>query len=264
MSCACTSLAVAKHDLADSAQTSRLASPPTRILRVIIAHDEGDQASQFGLVAREWGNMTDNVLTAGTMKLLGGSLCLDFANTVNWHKSEQPVELLNNYSDLIDWSRNTKVLSDQEADTLLRHASESPADAEAVKTRAVELREAIYRIFTAVADGERPSVDDLELLNAALGPALSNARIIEGQDGYTWDWAGDELSLDRMLWPVARSAAELLASAQLSQARQCADEKCGWLFLDMSRNRSRRWCSMEYCGNRNKARNYYHRHLATG
>ena len=94
---------------------------------------------------------------------------------------------------------------------------------------------------------KRPEVDDLELLNGALGPALANARIVEGQDGFTWDWA-DELTLDRMLWPVARSAAELLASAQLERARQCADEKCGWLFLDLSRNRSRRWCSMRIAG----------------
>ena len=131
-------------------------------------------------------------------------------------------------------------------------------------TRAVELREAIYRIFATIAEDARPDVNDLELLNAALGPALSNARIVEGPDGFTWDWAGDAAMLDRMLWPVARSAAELLSSAQLDRARQCADEKCGWLFLDMSRNRSRRWCSMEYCGNRNKARTYYRKTARSG
>jgi len=206
--------------------------------------------------------MSENVLTAGNMKLLAGSLCLDFANTANWHKSEQPVELLTSYDELIDWSRHAGVLNEQESDQLLSQASANPSDAEAVRAQAVELREAIYRIFASIANDERPDVEDLELLNGALGPALANARIVEGQDGFTWDWAGDEISLDRMLWPVARSAAELLASAQLNRARQCADEKCGWLFLDMSRNRSRRWCSMEYCGNRNKARNYYHRHQA--
>ncbi len=204
--------------------------------------------------------MSENVLTAGNMKLLAGSLCLDFANTANWHKSDQPIELLTSYTDLIDWSRHAGILNEQESDLLLNESDVRPVDAETVRAQAVELREAIYRIFTSIASDDRPDVDDLELLNGALGPALANARIVEGQDGFTWDWAGDELSLDRMLWPVARSAAELLASAQLNRARQCADEKCGWLFLDMSRNRSRRWCSMEYCGNRNKARNYYHRH----
>ena len=87
-------------------------------------------------------------------------------------------------------------------------------------------------------------MDDLELLNQELLPALSHARIVEADHGFTWDWADDRQTLDRMLWPVARSAAELLSSAQLNRARQCADDRCGWLFLDMSRNRSRRWCSM--------------------
>ncbi len=203
--------------------------------------------------------MTGTALTANNMKLLGGALCLDFANTANWHKSEHPVELLNTYEDLVGWSRHADILSDVDAGTLLREAAGQPDVAEAVRVQAVELREAIYRIFSAIAEDDRPDVNDLELLNAALGPALSKARIVEGPDGFTWDWAGEAAMLDRMLWPVARSAAELLASAQLDRARQCADEKCGWLFLDMSRNRSRRWCSMEYCGNRNKARTYYRR-----
>ena len=206
--------------------------------------------------------MTEIVMTAGNMKLLAGSLCLDFANTANWHKSEQPVELLNSYTDLIDWSRHANVLNEREAETLLREAADQPIDAESVLSQAVELREAIYRIFATISENARPAVEDLELLNGALGPALAHARIVEGQDGFTWDWADNQTALDRMLWPVARSAAELLASAQLGRARQCADEKCGWLFLDMSRNRSRRWCSMEDCGNRNKARSYYHRQRA--
>lgn len=208
--------------------------------------------------------MTDVVLTAGNMKLLGGALCLDFANTANWHKSEHPVELLNSYRDLVDWSHHAGVLTEPEARALLQEADGRPDEAEGVRKHAVALREAIYRIFAAIAADDRPDVEDLELLNDTLGPALANARIVEARDGFTWDWAGDMVTLDRMLWPVARSTAELLASAQIDRARQCADEKCGWLFLDMSRNRSRRWCSMEYCGNRNKARSYYRRQQSPG
>jgi predicted RNA-binding Zn ribbon-like protein len=202
---------------------------------------------------------TEHTLTAGNVRLLGGVLCLDFANTANWHKSDQPVELLVEYADLVGWAGHTNIVNDDEAATLLRQAAYRPAEAEAVRQRAVALREAIYRIFVAIADTERPEVDDLELLNQELLPALSHARIVEADHGFTWDWADDRQTLDRMLWPVARSAAELLSSAQLNRARQCADDRCGWLFLDMSRNRSRRWCSMDECGNRNKARNYYRR-----
>jgi len=200
---------------------------------------------------------TESTLTAGNMKLLGGVLCLDFANTANWHRSDQPVELLRGYTDLVDWAHHTDILDDDEAAILRREASARPAEAEAVRQRAVELREAIYRMIVAISENDRPEVDDLELLNKELQPALSHARIVEADHGFTWDWADDLQTLDHMLWPVARSAAELLSSSQLSRARQCADERCGWLFLDMSRNRSRRWCSMDECGNRNKARNYY-------
>jgi len=202
---------------------------------------------------------TEHTLTAGNMRLLGGVLCLDFANTANWHKSDHPVELLVEYTDLVDWARHTEIVNDDETTTLLRLAAHRPAEADAVRQRAVALREAIYRIFAAISADERPEVDDLELLNQELQPALSHARIVEADDGFTWDWADNRQTLDRVLWPVARSAAELLSSAQLNRARQCADDRCGWLFLDMSRNRSRRWCSMDECGNRNKARNYYRR-----
>ncbi|HEX3722871.1 MAG TPA: ABATE domain-containing protein [Nitrolancea sp.] len=203
--------------------------------------------------------LTASTLSAGNVKLLGGALCLDFANTANWHKSEHPVELLLGYDDLVAWAVHTTILTEDEAALLVRQAAVRPVDAEVVRVRAIELREAIYRIFVAISEDERPEVDDLELLNSELQPALSHARIVEAERGFTWDWADEGGTLDRMLWPVARSAAELLSSAQLYRARQCADARCGWLFLDMSRNGSRRWCSMEECGNRNKARNYYRR-----
>lgn len=203
--------------------------------------------------------MTESTLTAGNMKLLGGALCLDFANTANWHRSEQPEELLNTYSDLVAWANHTGILNEDEAAVLRTEALAHPAEAEDVLEQAIDLREAIYRIFAAIAEQQRPAVEDLELLNASIQPALAHGRIVETDGGYTWDWADDRQTLDRILWPVARSAADLLASAQLDRARQCADERCGWLFLDMSRNRSRRWCSMDECGNRHKARVYYQR-----
>jgi len=209
--------------------------------------------------SREIRPMTESTLTAGNMALLGGMLCLDFANTANWHRSEHPEELLNDYGDLVAWAIHTDIVNEGEAAVLLNEALLHPAEAAEVRERAIGLREAIYRIFAAIAEQQRPAVEDLELLNTEIQPALAHGRIVETGDGYTWDWADDRQTLDRILWPVARSAADLLASAQLDRARQCADERCGWLFLDMSRNRSRRWCSMEECGNRNKARVYYQR-----
>lgn len=195
--------------------------------------------------------------SAGRLKLIGGELCLDFANTVDWHASDHPREFLTSYADLVAWGQHVGILTAQEAEGLLREASRRPAEAEAALARAIALREAIYRIFSAVVTGARPAASDLDILNAALREALAHMRIDPTPDGFAWAWAEAEAALARVLWPVARSAGELLTSAALGRVRRCADQDCGWLFLDRSRNRSRRWCDMKDCGNRAKARRHY-------
>ena len=140
-----------------------------------------------------------------------------------------------------------------------------PIDAAGVLQQAIELREAIYRIFVAVAHQVEVSIDsaDLDRFNRALSRVLTQARIVPAANGFIWTWNGSEEALDQVLWPVARSAMDLLTSADLGRVRECACESCGWLFLDTSKNRSRRWCSMEACGNRTKARRHYARRRAT-
>ena len=142
---------------------------------------------------------------------------------------------------------------------LLQEAARRPAQAAAVLEQAIALREAIYRIFSAVAHKLPPEAADLDNLNAALSEALSRSQIIPAADGFAWDWSGDG-ALDQMLWPIARSAADLLTSEEIHRIGECADDRgCGWLFLDMSRNHSRRWCDMKDCGNRAKASRHYQR-----
>jgi predicted RNA-binding Zn ribbon-like protein len=199
---------------------------------------------------------------ADTLKLLGGRLSLDFANTVDWHASDQPVEFLTSYSDLVAWSQHVGILTAHQAQRLLKEAARRPEDATAVLERAVALREAIYRIFSAISRGRPPQAADLATFNAELSGALAQSRIASTAEGFAWDWAGAEDALEQMLWPVVHDAAGLLTSEELERVGQCADDRCGWLFLDTSRNRSRRWCSMEDCGNRAKARRYYERKRA--
>ncbi len=194
-----------------------------------------------------------------TFDLGAGRLCLDFANTANWHASANPVEMLNSYADLVSFSRQAGVVNADQADRLLREAARRPADADAARARAIMLREAIYRVFSALAAESAPAADDLALLNAALPEALARLRITAVVDGFTWAWRDDPDALDQMLGPILWSAGELLTSDELSRVRKCADDNCGWLFVDTSRNRSRRWCSMESCGNRAKARRFYTR-----
>jgi predicted RNA-binding Zn ribbon-like protein len=89
---------------------------------------------------------------------------------------------------------------------------------------------------------------------------MARSRLIPIKNGFTWDTNGKKDELDWMLKPVVRSAAELLTSDELTRVKECADDKgCGWLFLDKSRNRSRRWCDMKDCGNRAKAKRFYER-----
>jgi predicted RNA-binding Zn ribbon-like protein len=199
---------------------------------------------------------------AGNLSLLGGRLCLDFANTIDWRTGEHPQEWLTSYADLVAWSEHAGIVTESEAQHLRDLGARHPTAALAVLEQGIALREAIYRIFCAIADERPPEAEDVATLNNALSEALSRLRVTPAADGFTWHWAPDQDSLDRMLWPVTRSAAELLTSGELSRVRMCAGDDCGWLFFDTSRNRSRRWCSMEDCGNRAKARRHYRRQRA--
>ncbi len=203
--------------------------------------------------------MVENVLQTRIFELTGGRLCLNFANTVENRPSDHPQELLNSYNDLVSWSEQTQVLTDQEAQLLIEEAARRPAEASNVLQQAVAIREAIYRIFKAVAQDAMPGEDDLVSLSAVMAEAQSHARIVAKADGFEWDLAGNGSDLDRILWPVVRSATDILTSEELDAVRVCASGDCNWLFFDTSKNHSRRWCDMKSCGNRAKARRHYDR-----
>jgi predicted RNA-binding Zn ribbon-like protein len=187
--------------------------------------------------------------------LSGGRPCLDFANT--W--SAQTGEHLRRYADLVAFGRQAGLLTDDAASRLLAEAARRPEEAAAVLERARALRGALHRVFSAAARQAAPDAADLATLNASLSSALARARIALAADLFVWGWSEDEQALDRVLWPVARSAAELLTGDELRAVRECAAQDCNWLFLDASKNRSRQWCDMRVCGNRAKARRHYQR-----
>jgi predicted RNA-binding Zn ribbon-like protein len=199
-------------------------------------------------------------MSSKTFDLEAGVLCLDFANTVEWHASEHPQDKLTDYSDLLAWGEAAGELLAERAKHLRRLAMEQPGQATAAFDRAIQLREAIYRIFTFLATNGEVASDDLAILNEVVRKSFVHLRVTSSSTGFSWDWNDEPEALDQVLWPVVRSAAELLTSENLDRVRQCADDRgCGYLFIDMSRNRSRRWCSMEACGNRAKARRHYRR-----
>ncbi len=198
-------------------------------------------------------------MNAGNIILVGGALCLDFANIVGHRPTDHAIERLHSYANLVTWSHHAGILDDRGARGLLRAAARHPRAAQMVLNRALELREAIAWIFYATSRGRSPKPARLATLNIALKAALGQVRITRTGAQFQWDWMADRTDLDRMLWPIARSAAELLTSHDLAHVRQCAQEGCGWLFLDVSRNRRRRWCTMNICGNRAKVRRFYRR-----
>ncbi len=194
---------------------------------------------------------------ASTLRLLGGTLSLDFVNTVDDRKSEHPHDYLERYEDLTAWGEHAGILSHAEAERLLHAAATRPSEAEAALRQAVLLREALYRVFVNIAEGKKPKDQNLETLNQNLGHAMSFTRLVPSKNGYEWSWGLEGQGFDQMLHPIARSAAELLTSENLDLVRECGAESCGWLFVDSTRNHSRRWCSMDGCGNRAKARRHY-------
>lgn len=192
-------------------------------------------------------------------RLRGGWLCLDFANTVDYDNPPGEEDYLISYLMLARWAQYVGILTGEQAERLLRIAEAAPAEATAVLQRALALREAITTIFNAIAEHGPVTQDALVVLNAELAHAMAHAGIHSTNEGFAWDWADANETPDRMLWAVARSAADLLTSSSLDRVRRCPNETCGWLFLDTSKNGSRRWCSMDSCGNVMKQRRHQHK-----
>jgi predicted RNA-binding Zn ribbon-like protein len=181
-------------------------------------------------------------------------------------------EYLDSYPALAAWGRYAEAAAADQGDRPDRAAAGDPVEAggpaeagdslEAgrVLGRAIRLREALYPLFRQAARGQSPDPDDLGVLQAELTLALPHLRISWSPAGFAREWERGSLALDQVLWPVSWSAAELLTHGPLDRIRECPGQgNCGWLFLDLTKNASRRWCDMRVCGNRAKARRHYTR-----
>ena len=190
-------------------------------------------------------------------QLLAGHVALDFVNTLdNRYSIEGATELLASYDALIAFLVETNVVSASQARGLKRQ--------QARRDEAVEegrrLREALCRIFTSTARAKNPATSDMEVANEFFRQSLIH-RVIETADhAFAWRWAGLGDTAISALWPISCAGAELLVSPERELVRECQNGECRWLFLDKSKNHSRRWCDMKVCGNRTKSRRYYERH----
>lgn len=191
-----------------------------------------------------------------------GALCLDFTNTLP-DRSRSADDKLGGYGHLVAWGVQSGTLDSDEADGLIRAARRNPDLAARAMRGCVALREAVYRIFSSRAGGAVPAGDDLARLNRFLKQGMAHLRIDADDPGFRWRWSNERDTLERVVWPVARSAGDLLVSDDARWVRECASNTCSWLFLDTSRTRRRKWCDMSSCGNRAKARRHYRRKKAS-
>lgn len=189
-------------------------------------------------------------------EFVAGRLCLEFADT---SRAEDKGEELHGIADVLQWAKEAGLLSAAGCDRLAAQYEGNRRKTAADLARAIEVRDLLLSVFSGIANG-RPLRDrDLSALNSALAQthALLRVRARSGTFETKWDSAAGGLS--QILFPILADAANLLASDRLGRVRKCASAECTCLFVDESRNGSRRWCDMNACGNRMKARRHYER-----
>jgi predicted RNA-binding Zn ribbon-like protein len=192
-------------------------------------------------------------------ELTGGAVCLDFVNTLDDRFSAEPKELLKHYVDLARFAEDTGILGDAQVDRLMTRSMQRPEEAKRSLASALQLREAISEIFYALSRKKPVPAASLVILNQHVQEAAQHLGLVAGRQHFEWKFASDSYDLFAPLWPIARDAAELLASDRLEYVRTCASKTCEWLFLDESKNHRRRWCDMTKCGNRAKVKRFYTR-----
>jgi len=189
---------------------------------------------------------------------IAGAASLDFINTLdNRPIPERNKELLHSYQDLADWACEAALITSRQRTSLLRLAEDRPAAAQTVFRNALDLRECLYRLVSAVSEGRLPSEADLDKFSGWVVAGLSCRQLRAHRADHRLEWTNADLQLESIAWAIAKSANDLLTTADSDLIRMCDAETCRWFFLDRSKNHTRRWCDMKVCGNRAKARKFY-------
>jgi predicted RNA-binding Zn ribbon-like protein len=189
---------------------------------------------------------------AGSLTLIGGELALDFANTSSGRGFPTFQDHLLRPEHVVQWAAHAKVLPPGDAQWLAERATEAEGFGAALLAAARALREDIYQLGAAMAAGRPAPSKRIESLSRAHARALGSAALTPIERNFGWSWEPRRTPVEAILGPISLSALTLLQQADLTRVKQCQGEKCGWLFFDATKNKSRRWCEMEVCGNRAK------------
>ncbi len=185
------------------------------------------------------------MLVSRTPEKIGETLCLDYANSVEWSSEDEHPDVLRTSDMLGRWGRRLGLFSDD---------AKSASEAELRRARA--LRDAVYRLFSSISRDQKPARKDLDVLMSNYIEAVKHASLLAGEDFYKLDWPARDPR--RIRYAVATDAIALLHDpSRLKRVSRCPGRGCGWLFLNISGRR--RWCSMSTCGSRAKMRRLHQR-----
>ena len=190
---------------------------------------------------------------AKPFQLIAEHPALDLVNTLDMRFSG-PIELLPAYADLVRFTAQSRLLSAEQARTLTRRVRGNPA--QTVLAATVELREALAAVLYARLDGSKPPAAQIQILQRHFLEMAAHRSLRVNKSQLAWTWSGHEQEAEFPLWKLTDAAADLLLSDAVKSVKECGDPTCRWLFLDVSKNHTRRWCDMKICGNRMKARRH--------
>jgi predicted RNA-binding Zn ribbon-like protein len=193
---------------------------------------------------------------AGKLPLIGCDLALDFTNTSSGRGHHSHLEHLRSAENVVSWARHAKALALADSESILTALQTDEGLAARFLKRALALREIIFAIGVEVASRRRAPDESVNALAYAHAACIAKARLTPHGGGFVWSWSPEEAPVEAVLGPIALSALTLLTQADLSRIKQCQGDHCGWLFLDTTKNKSRRWCEMEVCGNRAKQKRH--------
>jgi predicted RNA-binding Zn ribbon-like protein len=197
-----------------------------------------------------------NESRAGSLTLIGGELALDFANTSSGRGWPTHQEHLRSAMNVVDWADHAHVVPPEDAEWLREMARAEFEIGQQLLARALELREDIHVVASEIAAGRPVPPDPVQNLTRAHAHCLAKANLAPFAGRFVWSWPVRQASIEAILGPISLSAMTTLLQADLSRIKMCQGEKCGWLFFDTTKNKSRRWCEMEVCGNRAKQKRY--------
>jgi predicted RNA-binding Zn ribbon-like protein len=205
--------------------------------------------------------MISSTIQGSQYELVAGHPALDLVNTLDWRFRENgPEELLASYDDLLRFAAQSELLTEKQIRQILRNTTQSAAADALVDCR--KLREATADVLYASLDGRNPGAAQLKTLERFFLEARQHQHLVWSKPRLRWNWPANEPAAELPLWILSQGAVRLMTSEDMHRLRVCENPECRWLFLDTSKNHTRRWCDMKVCGNRMKARRFKAQHKA--